>query len=157
MNQMMKCGLLGLVMGPLLLLAGCAPPAADRPATYPVTGVVTYKGEPVADANVNFQLAGGSGYAVGKTDAAGKYTLMTFVDGDGALPGEYKVAITKFEQTAQASAAPDTSEEYAPAEQSEEAAPAKNLLPAKYANSETSGLTATVTEGPSTADFELTD
>ena len=140
------------------ILAGCSGPPSDRPATYPVTGTVTYNGSPLADANLNFQLADGSGASVAKTDAQGKYSVQTFVSGDGARPGEYKVAITKFETIeSDPNQVPTDSEEYAPPSGDEQAPPAKNLLPPKYADPNNSGLTATVTEGDNTVDFELAD
>ncbi|NLS91298.1 MAG: carboxypeptidase regulatory-like domain-containing protein [Planctomycetaceae bacterium] len=145
-----------LMIGALALSLGCAPEQSDRPKTYPVTGTVTYNGEPVADANLNFQLVGGSSFALAKTDASGKYALMTFEAGDGAIPGEYKVTISKFE--AAAATGTENEEEYAPPEEGAEPPPSKSLLPDKYRNPETSGFTATVTEaGPNTFDFELTD
>ena len=36
----------------------------------------------------------GSHSAYGRTDAEGRFTLTTFDHSDGAVPGEYKVAIT---------------------------------------------------------------
>lgn len=144
-----------LTIGVLALIAGCAPTGPDRPKTYPVTGTVTYKGEPVADANLNFQHVDGSAYSLAKTDASGKYELTTFEAGDGAVPGEYKVSISKFE--AVASTGTENEDEYTPPEDAGDPAPSKSLLPDKYRDPEASGLTATITEGPNSFDFELTD
>ncbi|MHB8901740.1 MAG: carboxypeptidase-like regulatory domain-containing protein [Thermoguttaceae bacterium] len=144
-----------LTIGALVLSVGCTPPKPDRPTTYPVSGTVTYKGEPVADANLNFQLADGSSFSLAKTDASGKYELMTYEAGDGALPGDYKVSISKFEATAATEAASEA--DYVPPAEGAEPAASKSLLPDKYRNPETSGLTAKVVEGPNTFDFELTD
>ena len=147
------------------LAIGCQQSGPDRPKTFPVTGKVTLGGQPVEGATVSFQAAQNS--ATGTTDAGGIYKLTTFAAGDGAVPGEYKVAITKFEGGAAPSGAasgsgglasgelPDDYE--APEEGAEEPAAPENELPAKYADAETSGLTATVSEGENTKDFELTE
>jgi len=146
------------VLVAVVILAGCSGPASDRPPTYPLSGTVTYNGSPLADANLNFQLADGSGSSVAKTDAQGKYTAQTFVSGDGARPGDYKVAVTKFEKAeTDPNEVPFDSEDYAPPSGDEETPPAKNLLPAKFADPSTSGLTASVSKGKNTADFELVD
>ncbi len=78
-----------------LLLIGCS---KDKklPATIPVTGVVTYKGEPLADANVMFVPVDPKGRSAnGKTDANGKFVLKTYVGASheltGALEGDYKI------------------------------------------------------------------
>lgn len=146
-----------LLVFALVLFVGCAESKPDRPKTYPVSGTVTYKGEPVAGANLNFRLADGKSFAMARTDASGKYELMTFEAGDGALPGEYKVGITQYETTATTGPGMDDAAYGSPEEEAGDAVPPKNLLPQKYANPEASELTASVTEGPNTVNFELTD
>lgn len=107
-------------------------------------------------------------YAYDATQHSGTYKLTTFAAGDGAVPGEYKVAVTKLERTAASAGAAgsagglasgDLAADYeAPKEVEGAAEPStpKSQLPAKYANAETSGLTATVSEGPNNIDFDLT-
>ena len=145
MNKMALGNLLGVVLFVSLLGLGCTGQQdADRPTTCPVTGTVTHNGQPVEGANVAFQSASGS--AIGVTDAAGKYTLTTFVSGDGAEPGEYQVKIEKYKVEA-GTAVDESSPDYvAPTENEESAAP-ENLLPAIYADPATSGFKATVSEG----------
>ncbi len=134
---------------------GCSGVGDDgRPSRYPVTGTVTMNGEPVANANVNFQLVDGSGSAVGVTDSQGRYELTSFVPGDGAVPGEYQVTVTKFSQL---TPSPDVSEDDADYDPDAPAMVPENLLPERYANPATSELTATVTESPNMIDLELTD
>jgi hypothetical protein len=67
----------------------------DRPV--PVHGVVTYEGQPVADAIVTFLPADDLGRraAHGRTGPDGSLYLTTFDWGDGVLPGEYKVVVCK--------------------------------------------------------------
>lgn len=150
----------------LLLLAtvaiGCSDSAPDRPATVAATGKVTYKNEPVEGATVTFVPQDGGHAAVGVTDASGAFSLMTFVADDGAVPGSYKVKVAKFDASQQAPAgdASGLGEDQMPSgDVASQASAPKNLLPDKYANVSTSGLTATVGESPdeNVFDFSLTD
>lgn len=138
----------------LVVMAGCEPAAPKRegPPTYPVSGVVTQGGAPVAGATVRFELADGSNASTGRTDDQGKYTLSTFSAGDGALAGDYRVTVVKMEGGGSEAVSEDDPN-YTGAPEAE--AEAKNVLPEKYASVETSGLTATVAEGPNTCDFTL--
>ena len=125
-----------------LCLAGCGESAGpvDRERTVPVTGTVTYNGTPVADASVSLvpetpvgEAASKKG-AFGKTDASGKFTLTTFEPGDGAVPGNYKVTVRKYEGET-STAAPQESDDYVPPEEVEDDTPSaapKSLLPEKY-------------------------
>lgn len=93
-NSMLGLGLV-LVMA---LMLGCSD-AGQK--VYKVTGKVTLKGQPVADARLTFapvdEKKEGAQAAAGKTDANGVYTLVSTVNDkdSGALPGQYKVAISK--------------------------------------------------------------
>jgi hypothetical protein len=137
--------------------------AADRPATYPVTGQVTLNGEPVDGATVTFVPSGEGQAASAVTDASGNYALSTFGADDGAVPGQYNVKIVKYpgsEPAAAGAGGEYTDEMYqegygGAADTGEEAAEPENLLPEKYADASTSGLTATVQEGDNNFDFAL--
>jgi hypothetical protein len=161
----LRVGGIVVLLGACLAI-GCPKSGPARPKTYPVTGKVTLNGEAVEGATVSFQAAKNS--ASGTTDANGIYKLTTFAAGDGAVPGQYKVAITKFEGGAPSggaaagssgSASGELPADYkAPEEGGAQPAAPKNVLPSKYADANASGLTATVTEGQNTAkDFELTE
>jgi len=68
-----------------------------------VTGKVTLDGQPVEGASVTFtQKSNPSIMSIGKTDANGVYSVVTFKGGDkaikGANPGEYVVSIVKKEE-----------------------------------------------------------
>ncbi len=154
MSRMISRLLLVLMLS--VLVPACGTPAgSDRPATYPVSGTVTMNGQPVARATLSFQLVDGSGSAAGVTDNEGRYKLTTFAAGDGALPGQYVVAITQFEEPPPGAGVPDDHPDYNP--NLPEFIP-QNLLPKRYASTATSGLKATVVEGKNTSvDFELTD
>jgi hypothetical protein len=141
-----------------------------------VKGKVTKDGQPVAGAAVAFGPTASEGKAAsGMTDASGNYTLTTFENGDGALPGSYKVTITKFPgaapaatgSSASAPSAADIDAAYKAAEKQGQSvlAPSagpggtdtpKNELDDKFANAETSGLTAEVKAGgANTFDFDV--
>ena len=64
------------------------------PKTVPVTGTISYRNQPVADATVLFTPQGPGRSATGVTDAQGKFSLGTESPGDGAIPGEYAVSVT---------------------------------------------------------------
>lgn len=125
-------------------LAGCSS-GKSAPKAYPVTGEVTYQGKPVQDADVTFSPATEtpeSRAASDKTDADGKYSLKTYYDPQhqlsGALPGEYKITVTKKEAGADQAKLMELMKAGKPVPIP------KDLLPAKYAVPMTSGLNRTV-------------
>lgn len=69
------------------LAAGCGSREMGR-----VSGTVTFKGKPVPDAVVTF-TARSRPTAVGRTDAAGRFTLTTFRKGDGAYGGSHRIVV----------------------------------------------------------------
>ncbi|OYV86570.1 MAG: hypothetical protein B7Z73_11525, partial [Planctomycetia bacterium 21-64-5] len=76
-----------------LLALGCS--GQKGPATAKVSGLVTYKGQPVDGATVVFAPPAGGRPGTATTDAQGRYELSTYGDRDGALPGDYKVTVQK--------------------------------------------------------------
>ena len=86
----------------LVFLAGALPLAGCGPADMaPVHGRVTCHGKPVAEAAIIFSpMPKNEGdresgkAAAASTDADGKYVLTTYRQGDGALIGKHRVAIT---------------------------------------------------------------
>ncbi len=77
----------------LPMLVGCGPEGLP---TVPVEGTVTVDGSPMEGVTVMFSPSDGSGRAASaRTDAEGHYVLTTEINGDGALVGSYKVAISK--------------------------------------------------------------
>jgi hypothetical protein len=79
------------------ILVGCGGsggpegPKIEKQKTVPVSGILTYKGKPVANAAVGYHAIDGSVSARGTTDAAGTYTLTSYGNEPGAPPGKYKV------------------------------------------------------------------
>lgn len=85
----MKCCLTLLASVVLsLVVTGCGP------KSVPVTGTISYRNQPVADATVVFTPQGAGRQATGETDAQGRFTLGTDGPGDGAIPGDYAVSVT---------------------------------------------------------------
>jgi hypothetical protein len=62
------------------------------PELAPVSGTVTFNGNPLADATVIFQPETGRP-SIGKTSSSGVYTLLYTRNAKGALPGKHTVAI----------------------------------------------------------------
>ncbi len=123
------------------LLAGCG----GGPKPLPVSGVVTLDGQPVADAGVMFCPTENGPMATGTTDANGKFQLKT-TNSRGAMPGQYRVAISK-------------KEESGPKSKSGMIDPrlikVKWIIPQKYSNPESSGLKAEVSPGQIAFTFTL--
>ena len=154
------------------VLAGCNLASSG---TIAVSGKVTKGGQPVSGAAVTFVPTATDGKAAsGTTDSSGIYKLTTFVNGDGALPGSYKVIVTKFPIAASAGSSvggeanpTDVDAAYKAAEKQgrnvlnpsgqEPAVTQTNELADKFANADTSGFTAEVKAGGSNSfDFDVT-
>jgi hypothetical protein len=139
----------------VVAVAGCMSGDAKL---VPVTGKVTYKGQPVANANVTFVHAGGKTSPVGVTDASGVFTLGS-PTGQGAIVGDYKVGIVKKAAREGAPANPKPEDMIKMMQGGKSVPEPKDEIPVKYADATTSGLTAKVT-GDKEKDnftFELTD
>lgn len=140
-----------IAMAVAIGFVGCSGRPANRPATYPVTGTVQFSGSSVAGATICFQSTEPQGRsASGITDLQGRYRLTTFVRGDGAPAGSYRVIVLKYAEKAAATGgqyrSPDSPEP-----------PLKHELPSKYATATTSGLEATVGETALTFNVDLID
>lgn len=149
-------GRAGAVAGLLaaLALAGCGG-KKEEGSGRPVTGKVTYNGQPVADATVTF--VGPANSAFGRTDAEGNFKLRTTV-GEKVPLGDYQVTVMKTD-TPPAPPASMNPEEYRPPDPNAPPPPEpKDLVPAKYKNPTTSLLTASVKDsGENKFEFPLTD
>ncbi len=151
----------------LAAMIGCGG-GASGVKTVPVKGKVTLDGKPVEGATVQFAPEDSAGRAAsGVTKSDGTFELTTAGGGPGAVPGKYKVAITK-RTTAGPAEAPKTQEEAMKAIQEKMAkggsaafikTPPKvqDELPARYGNAATSGFTAEVTAtGKNEFTFDMT-
>jgi len=110
-----------------------------------VSGTVKAGGKPLEAGTVTFVSTDGQRpNATGAIQPGGTYTLQTVEPGDGAVVGDYKVAISDVDSTALNTALPG-----APV-----AAP-KSAIPKKYQDANASTLTATVERGSNTKNFDL--
>ena len=87
-------------MSSLAAIVGCGP----DPNIGQVSGIVTYKGEPVEGATISFLPVSSDGtLAVAVTDADGRYVLVAPVQkkgaSQGAFSGKYNVTVRKLEVT----------------------------------------------------------
>ena len=118
-----------------LVTAGCG-----QSRTVSVRGQVIWDdGTPASDLvgyTVESTAPGSTVSARGDIGADGRFTMSTFVEGDGTEPGTHQVSI-------------------APIPRGETDPPPKVKLPARYANAQKSGLTFTVERGK-TNDVKLT-
>jgi hypothetical protein len=125
-----------LLMALAAMTGGCSDNSSG-PETYPVIGTVTMDGKPVAGAVIQFMPDSSSAGALGgqaSTAADGGYDVSVFLDQGkstkrGLPAGSYRVTIVKMESAAGAASLDK---------------PPKNVLPAKYAATETTPLTKTV-------------
>ena len=133
----------------LSALIGCGGGGAG---TAPVSGHVTYKGKPLAKANVSFTpVEGATRAATGLTDSNGYYTLGTFGASDGALPGKYRIAVI--------ARGPDRAPKAGEVGSGMpgEMMAGDPIIPIKYFAPDSSGLTAEVKRGGNRVDLELKD
>jgi len=133
-----------------------------------VVGKVTYNGNPVEEALVQFVPLDNSGLgASGQSDAQGNYALTSLqsqVPGSGTKPAKYKIVVTKFEQpeidpvTAAFNAGDIDYAEYKQKVPQLKTEAVKHLLPQKYSNVVKSPLEFTVEDKKENEfNIELTD
>ena len=134
----------------VLAAAGCS----RSSGLAPVTGKVTYKGQPVPGATIVFMGDENTRPATAVSGADGSYSLMT-LDAKGAMPGSYSVVVTKTD--APPAGEPPSMEDAAKLANRPPPAP-KELLPAKYADATKSPLKFEVKAGQSNKlDLPLAD
>lgn len=137
----------------------------EIPGLVRVSGTVKLADTPVEGATVTFQPDGQARSASGLTDKNGLYKLTTLNPGDGALPGSYKVTISKVEDTDPAHHV--SAEDFAKGVASGKGPPApprnskkkneglKYHVPEKYMTADKSKLTAQVDDQNRKFDFNL--
>ena len=111
----------------LLSLAACLGCGPATPEVVPVTGKVLLDGQPLTVGRVLTTPSAGRG-SNGLIGSDGTFELSTFGQRDGALIGRHKVAVVAYEGK---TGGP-------------EAGLGKLLVPERYTNAETSGLTIDV-------------
>jgi hypothetical protein len=115
-----------------LFCASCG--NSGRKAVYPAHGQVLFEGKPLPYAFVVFHPLGETGTnpvrPVGQGKYDGGFQLTTYDTHDGAPEGEYAITV-----------------EWRRPALTEDETPRYNLLPARYAKPETSGLRAQIVKG----------
>ncbi len=132
---MYRKGWVGL--GLLLLLVGC-----DRgPEVVPVTGKVTYNGDPLPYGSVLFQPSSGQP-AGGVIQSDGTFRLSTFAEYDGAIVGGHKISVSCYTSHSPTERAKKQVGEFVFGDP---------LIPKKYAYVDSSGLNREVKSGEENA------
>ncbi len=103
MNRLMRSALqkwqpvaIALSVSAIVVVLGCGGDDSGLGRRYSVSGKITYKGAPVPQGTVNFVPTKPpipEGRAAHGEIKDGYYSLATVGNNDGALPGEYNVAI----------------------------------------------------------------
>lgn len=136
------------------LVVGCSGSdkwSKERPKTVPASGTVTYKGAPVEGATVVFVPDGGKHAAAALTDSSGQFDASAFSPQSGAVPGKYRVTVTKLQPGPRIS--PDE-HDIPPGKQ---VGPI-HLLPRKYSETNTTDLRVEIPDGGKTdITFDLKD
>lgn len=146
-------GSIGLIIV-ILLCGGCGRRSAARPVrTFPARATVVLDGAPVAGAAVFFSPTSDGYAAYGVCDDHGVAKLTTFSPGDGVASGVYSVKVSKDEATRNPTVSlpdPETDPDGYERAHAKMVAGGKalfdirNLIPEKYRDYGTSGLTADV-------------
>ncbi|HWL07041.1 MAG TPA: hypothetical protein VNQ76_01375 [Planctomicrobium sp.] len=133
-----------------VLLLGCSGKAEKKPKTIPVSGTVYYQGKPLPKGDVSFEPEQSADAidvrpATGRIDSNGRYQMSTYVNGDGVVPGNYRVRVVSYKDGGD----------------SEDIASRRIMaIPLRYGNSKNSGLTISIPEEARREvqhDFTLTD
>lgn len=79
--------------------AGCGGSASKYDKLHPVSGTITFDGQPLDGATVAFIPAKSKQVqpSFGYTDATGKYVLQTPEGNKGVSPGEYRIVVSKLQ------------------------------------------------------------
>jgi hypothetical protein len=132
--------LTAMLVGCLTVPVGCG----RRPTLVPVSGRVTLDGKPLEFGSVMIQPAAGPA-ARSTIGPDGSFTAGTFDPGDGVIVGPATVRVACYEQQRPGAKPSDG-----------ELALGKSLIPEKYTQFETSGITANVAADMAPLELELT-
>jgi hypothetical protein len=132
-----------------ILAAGCG--EGGLPARAPVSGRVTFQGQPLANAQVTFTPIGEEAArpATGRTDDQGRYVLGTYTVDDGAMLGQHRVSVI-----ARGPDRPPKPGEFGSGMPGEQM-PGDSLIPVKFFSPDSSGLTKEVVNGANKIDLPL--
>ncbi|MCE9554448.1 MAG: hypothetical protein K8T91_13865 [Planctomycetes bacterium] len=92
--------LVGGVLSAMTLVVGCGKPIPPRMKSYPVRGKLLVDGKPAERADITLHPksplkdeGGHELYPHATVAADGTFDVQTYVDGDGAPPGEYVITV----------------------------------------------------------------
>lgn len=130
-----------LLAVPAVGLTGCGGGSGAKiERVVPVSGTLTFKGQPLEHHQVTLQPEDGRRAAVGVSDAAGKFTLGTNDVADGAPPGRSRVAVVFAPPTVDTSLTASAMDKPVPLPKP------KVKIPTKYNSAQTSNLTREIPE-----------
>lgn len=116
------------------LIAGCGDAPKPWEVVVPAIGEVTFEGEPIAGAQITLVPVStefpDSVRPSATTALGGNFALGTYGNSDGAPAGEYKASVVWFKLD----------------ESGDSPVRGDNVLPAKYANPDSSGITVVVND-----------
>jgi hypothetical protein len=144
-----------LVVG-LTICAGCG--RSDRSPLGRVAGTVQYNGQPVAAGTLVFEVPGAR--PANGTIADGEIVeVTTYVPRDGVPVGEARIAVFATPASGVAAPANPAAEPGAAIvlDQNYMGGAVKSLIPSRYNDPATSGLTWTIQEGENVLDLNLSD
>lgn len=108
----------------------------------PVRGKVTYNGQPLTQGEVLYNPTDPSGRrAKGKIQGDGTFQLTTLEKNDGAIPGDYQISVLAY---APHPGEPSRTEASEQPDQIKQRIQRGHIIPEKYTDPETSGLTDVV-------------
>ena len=138
-----------LIGATLLLALGCG--GGERTeGLAPVTGRITYDGQPVPAGQIHFYPADGKRQSSGTIDADGNYALTSYKPGDGALIGKHRVVI---DATRPMDPLPDP--DTLDATKAAPPKPPERILPAQYYDRATTPLEREVKDDDNVIDFDI--
>ncbi len=116
-------------------MTSCGGPTEKQVTVHPVSGKVTFKGEPAEGAQVILHPKGHTlpdrTVPTARADASGAFKIGSYKAGDGAPPGDYVVTVVWKKVVASEGGA----------------GPGPNVLPKEYASADTSPVQLTVKDG----------
>jgi hypothetical protein len=154
---------IALGVSAIVIVSGCSGDESGLGRRYNVTGKVTYKDAPVPHGTITFvptKPPAPEGRAATGQIKDGDYSLSTTGNQDGALPGDYNIAIVAMDIDLASAVSPGAQGgmiHQGDAAHLKAIKNAKKLIPDKYGLSETSELKATVGTSGNKFDFDLKD
>ena len=141
---------LALVAGVLSFVAGCGSGVRPIDGSVPVSGTVTFNGQPLEQGMVRFAPeSGGKAQPATGQIKNGNFTMLTTASSPGVVVGKYKVSIISNKPFAPPALKPGT-----PPDPKAKFEP-ESLVPTKYNDIKTSGLEADVTAAVTSLTFAL--